>query len=325
MAAASDDVKNASAGYPVEDVDATHASTSTVSSMMAAAAPGLSSSSSSVETARLLGQRQRLVDLIQLNGARREDQRFEEQEQLQRAQEISASSGGGADSASAASGSCARGWNADLVYREEDSGFELWLGSLEDALSLEGLRDRDINGMLNCAVEECRRECATFRCKRADDAADEAPRGRRRTHARGASLADDGQAIASRLSMPKDVLKGLVEFDTCWYSDILDTDMAYCGLEAADEDGYRMDHHFDEVKDFLAECRLEGRKVLVHCIMGINRSSVALVAFLCSGLGMELSAAVALASKQRGFILSNNSFIDQLIQYFGLPDETKES
>jgi protein-tyrosine phosphatase len=256
-----------------------------------------------------------LVDLIQKNGALREDQRFQEAQELQRAQAASAENG----NASAPSG---RGFSADLVYREEETGFELWLGSLEDALSFPDLRDRDVNGIVNCAVEECRRECATFRCKKAEDE-DSAPRGRRRTHARGASLAGDGEATASRIGLPKDVLRGLVEFDMMWYSDIFDYDMAYCGLEADDEDGYRMDQHFEEVQDFLSECRLEGRKVLVHCIMGINRSSVALVAFLCSGVGMDLTTAVALASKQRGYILSNNSFLDQLIEHFGLPEEAK--
>jgi protein-tyrosine phosphatase len=121
--------------------------------------------------------------------------------------------------------------------------------------------------------------------------------------------------------MPADVLRGLVEFDQLWYSDFLDCDMAYHGIAANDEDGYRMDDHFEEAIAFLSECRREGRKVLVHCIMGINRSSVALVAFLCHGLGMALYDAIGIASKQRGLILSNNSFIDQLVEHYGFPKE----
>jgi len=120
--------------------------------------------------------------------------------------------------------------------------------------------------------------------------------------------------------MPADVLRGLVEFDQLWYSDFLECDMAYHGLAALDEDGYRMTDHFEEACQFLELCRQEGRKVLVHCIMGINRSSAALVAFLCAGLGMQLGDAIALASKRRGWILSNNSFIDQLVERFGKPE-----
>lgn len=124
-----------------------------------------------------------------------------------------------------------------------------------------------------------------------------------------------------KINMPVDVLRGLVEFNQCWYSDFLDCDMAYYGIGAADEEGYRMEDHFEEACNFIDMCRRERRKVLVHCIMGINRSSVALVAFLCSGLGMDLRTAIELASRERGLILSNNSFIDQLVQHFGLPKQ----
>merc|ERR1719440_406186 len=287
-------------GYQVED--AGQPSTEA----LPLAAPPLASAS----TTHRLGQRQRLVDLIQQNGAIREDQRCGEIEELRR--QAMTESGGASSSG--------KSFSADLVYKEEASDFELWLGCLEDALSLEGLRERGVSAILNCAVEECRRECATFRCESTPDVP---VRGRRRTHARGASLANDGEAAASRRNLPLDVLRSLVEFNGFWYSEMCDCDMAYLGLAAADEDGYRMDNHFEEVQEFLDECRQEGRKVLVHCIMGINRSSVALVSFLCRGVGMELSEAVALASKQRGFILSNNSFLDQLIEHFGKKEEAE--
>jgi len=269
-----------------------------------------------------LGKRQRLVDLIQRSGAPREDQRVEEVESLQRAQEAATNAAENGGVSASSSSTRGKTFSADLVYQEGAGGFQLWLGSLDDALSLEGLKEHGITGVLNCALEECRREVASFRCQPGLCAGDGEPvfrSGRRRTHARGASLADD--TLSSRSAMPPEVVRGLVEFNECWYSDILACDMAYWGLEAADEDGYRMDQHFDEVLSFLNECRREGRAVLIHCIMGINRSSVALVAFLCSGLGMSLSQSVALASKQRGFILSNDSFLDQLINHFGLPDE----
>jgi len=249
-----------------------------------------------------LRQRQSLASIIQRNGARREDQRAEQQAAM---------------ASSAAACSSGATFAADLVFREEDGGFELWLGSLEDALSIEALRARGVNAVLNCAVEECIKECASFRL----DPAASRSGGRRRTHARGASLAvDEEDVVAGRRTLRVEQVRGLVEFEESWYSDVLEYDMAYLGLPAVDEDGYRMDSHFPDVKSFLGQCRQEGRKVLIHCVMGINRSSVALVAFLCSGLGMDLSSAVDLASKQRGYILSNESFLDQLIANFGLPE-----
>merc|ERR1712150_286737 len=86
---------------------------------------------------------------------------------------------------------------------------------------------------------------------------------------------------------------------------------------ARDEAGYPMGEHFTEITEFLNNCRSECRKVLIHCIMGINRSSTALVAFLCGGLSMSLEDAVSLTSQRRGHILSNDSFLDQLITVWG--------
>lgn len=279
-----------SAGYPLDDA------AGSLAAMPLGASDGPS---------RILGQRQRLVHLIQQHGAAREDRRVEEVQ---------------AFNPSSATSSSAR-FSADLVYQEEN-GFELWLGSLEDALSLEALKQRDITGLLNCALEECCRECAPFRSHTTPD--NQLCR-RRRTHARGSSLAHDGEAAESRRKLPADVLRGLVEFNSFWYSEMCDCDMAYLGLEALDEDGYRMDKHFEEVHIFLDECRNEGRKVLVHCVMGINRSSSTLVSFLCGGLGMDLDEAVALAARHRGYILSNNSFLDQLIERYLRPDQIKVS
>lgn len=51
--------------------------------------------------------------------------------------------------------------------------------------------------------------------------------------------------------------------------------------------------------------------------MGINRASVAAVAFMCSGLGMSLEEAVDLISKERGHVLSNRSFLRELVTIYG--------
>lgn len=284
-----------------------------------------------------IAMRRHLEQLIHDHGRGREERRSEALGQIQRAQEaqslapVAETASFGLDSSEPSAPSDAsvndapsgKHFEADLVYKDESGGFELWLGSLEDALSLEGLRQRQINGVLNCALEECRRECAAFRgCS--DDTFGGGGGGRRRTHARGASLANDGEAkanaAAKKRAMPLDVIRSLAEFNECWYSDFLDYDIEYYGLEALDQDGYRMSDHFEELQFFLERCRQEQRKVLVHCIMGINRSSFALIAFLCAGCGMRLQDAVALAARQRGFILSNGSFIDQLIERFGLEE-----
>mmetsp|Transcript_57869 Transcript_57869/g.134821 ORF Transcript_57869/g.134821 Transcript_57869/m.134821 type:complete len:293 (+) Transcript_57869:95-973(+) len=253
-----------------------------------------------------------LAELILANGQRREDERYEQLAKVRQSEEYT-------DPGT---------FSADLVVREE-GGFELWLGSLEDALSLTALVERGVNAFLNCAQEECERECSAFRVCR----------GRSRCHARGPSAMTDAfwprdadgegreggsertGSLVEEQGLSREQVRSLALFDGEWYSSMLGHDTAYFGFAADDEPGYPIAGHFAEAVAFLERCREERRKVLVHCVMGINRSAAALVAFLCSGLGMGLAEAVALTSRRRGQILSNSSFLEQLVEEYGQEDE----
>eukprot|EP00435_Cladocopium_sp_Y103_P005868 s438_g1.t3 len=79
------------------------------------------------------------------------------------------------------------------------------------------------------------------------------------------------------------------------------------------------------ILDFLTECRQHGRKVLVHCIMGVNRAAWATVAFLSGSMGMSLKAAITLAAEKRGCVLSNASFLDQLIFSFATKEDLDDT
>lgn len=262
--------------------------------------------------------REELQALVRRNGGRRELlQRFRADVASHRLGSAAQEQQQGADqarrSAAANSDFC-----ADLVLRKEN-GFELWLGSLEDALSLGDLCELGFDGLLNCALGECQGEVSVFQRS-------SSRLGRRRCHARGPSAFLEGQSqmmdIASLAyhgcrTLDRDEIRSRASFDGEWYSTMLEKDVAYGAFNAVDEDGYRMDEHFEEVVSFLEACREEGRRVLVHCIAGINRSAASLVAFLCSAEGMTLREAVDLVSRRRGGVLSNTSFLDQLIERFG--------
>jgi len=118
------------------------------------------------------------------------------------------------------------------------------------------------------------------------------------------------------VSLDWDQVRAVALFDAEWYSSMLGFDTAFFGFSANDEDGYSMDEHFAEASEFLRQCRSERRKVIVHCIMGINRSSAALAAFMCSEMGLGLVPTVELISKHRGHVLSNRSFLKQLIALY---------
>jgi len=238
----------------------------------------------------------RLLDLIKVHGGLREEERGREW--------FEQGSGHMPESS----------FGADLILQEE-SGFELWLGSLDDALSLDALQSRHINAFLNCASEECDRECASFRMP---------VRGSRsRSHARGPSISKDrdvfmcANAVDGHKTLAADQVKAVASFDHEWYSDTLGYSTAYLAISAEDNGSYLMDRHFPEIVTFLMSCRQERRRVLVHCVMGVNRSSAALAAFLCEGLGVDLEESIVSISRRRGHILSNRSFLDQLVAKYG--------
>eukprot|EP00747_Dinoflagellata_sp_TGD_P125015 gnl/TRDRNA2_/TRDRNA2_174094_c0_seq1.p1 gnl/TRDRNA2_/TRDRNA2_174094_c0~~gnl/TRDRNA2_/TRDRNA2_174094_c0_seq1.p1 ORF type:complete len:1105 (+),score=166.55 gnl/TRDRNA2_/TRDRNA2_174094_c0_seq1:277-3315(+) len=65
---------------------------------------------------------------------------------------------------------------------------------------------------------------------------------------------------------------------------------------------------------FLQQCRAEGRRVLVNCISGHNRSSCICVCFLLVHENMTLLEAIDYVQMRRGTILSNHGFRLQLVR-----------
>lgn len=196
-------------------------------------------------------------------------------------------------------------FSADLIADMGD-GFQLWLGSLEDALRLKSLHIHGINGILNCALEEAMGDLS---------ASQTVFNTRSRCVARGLSGIEDTED--GPLGMDTEQVRNLVEFDRSWYESMLKYDFRFQGFSAADREGYSIQQHFSESSEFLKQCRRENRKVLVHCMMGINRSAAAMVAFMCEDMGLDLITAVDMVSQRRGYILTNRSFVEQLVLQYG--------
>lgn len=91
------------------------------------------------------------------------------------------------------------------------------------------------------------------------------------------------------------------------------------GYEEVDaEDRLRFDivgSCWEAAEAFIARCRREGRRVLVHCKAGHNRSACLVVCWLMAHEGMTLLAAVEHAQRLRGTILSNHGFRLQLVRF----------
>mmetsp|Transcript_44644 Transcript_44644/g.96747 ORF Transcript_44644/g.96747 Transcript_44644/m.96747 type:complete len:209 (+) Transcript_44644:1-627(+) len=90
----------------------------------------------------------------------------------------------------------------------------------------------------------------------------------------------------------------------------------YLCISAEDEEEYPLlDAHFEACCSFLDECASQGRRVLVHCMAGVNRSASIVVAYLMRRRGMHLLSAVRHAFTARPIILSNAGFVEQLVQF----------
>lgn len=100
-------------------------------------------------------------------------------------------------------------------------------------------------------------------------------------------------------------------------------DIAFCHREAKDDMTYDIImNDWSAVKQTLQQWKQEGRKVLVNCKAGHNRSACMVVACLIACEGMSLVSAASHVSTLRGSILSNHSFRLQLVRFVlreGLP------
>jgi len=82
-------------------------------------------------------------------------------------------------------------------------------------------------------------------------------------------------------------------------------------------------HFFEDACEFIEAAREKGSSVLVHCTMGMSRSSTIVIAYLMKVKGMRLSEAMAYTKNKRPVASPNAGFMSQLIQYeislFGAP------
>lgn len=103
----------------------------------------------------------------------------------------------------------------------------------------------------------------------------------------------------------------------CDVSNLLPPEWPVRGLRARDAAGYDIvGGHLEEAAAFIDEALASspGAVVLVHCRHGQNRSAAIAVAYLVHRRHISLSAALARAHDLRPCILTNESFIEQLVQ-----------
>ncbi|EGC38445.1 hypothetical protein DICPUDRAFT_17903, partial [Dictyostelium purpureum] len=73
--------------------------------------------------------------------------------------------------------------------------------------------------------------------------------------------------------------------------------------------------HFQPVIDFINAAKREGGRVLVHCAMGISRSTTVVLAYLMKEDHLSFNDAYKFVKSKRTFVNPNHGFITQLKEY----------
>eukprot|EP00435_Cladocopium_sp_Y103_P025327 s59_g6.t1 len=86
-------------------------------------------------------------------------------------------------------------------------------------------------------------------------------------------------------------------------------------VDAEDDEFYPLlETHLEAVVEFVDQQRAEKRPVLLHCFAGMNRSAALCAAYLMVKERIGLFRVVKLLSEKRGWILSNDGFMHQLVR-----------
>ena len=89
----------------------------------------------------------------------------------------------------------------------------------------------------------------------------------------------------------------------------------YMGFDAEDDEDYKIMQHFDEVFNVIEDARKSGGKVLIHCIMGINRSGALTVAYCMLFKNIGPISSARFVQKSRPMLLSNEGFQRQVVTF----------
>ena len=96
---------------------------------------------------------------------------------------------------------------------------------------------------------------------------------------------------------------------------LYDQTFKYMGFNAEDADDYPIMKHFEEVHAFIEEARKNNAKCLLHCMRGVNRSGVLATAHIMVRNNVGPITATQMVYKKRGMLLTNPSFVSQLLIY----------
>eukprot|EP00271_Cylindrocystis_brebissonii_P012756 TRINITY_DN319_c0_g2_i4.p1 TRINITY_DN319_c0_g2~~TRINITY_DN319_c0_g2_i4.p1 ORF type:complete len:207 (+),score=50.81 TRINITY_DN319_c0_g2_i4:174-794(+) len=89
-------------------------------------------------------------------------------------------------------------------------------------------------------------------------------------------------------------------------------DFSYTLVDIGDYAGEDIGSHFERCFEAMDAARAQGGAVLVHCVMGISRSSTIVIGYLMKRHGISLATAFAHVRERRPLIDPNSGFVHEL-------------
>mmetsp|Transcript_7791 Transcript_7791/g.9873 ORF Transcript_7791/g.9873 Transcript_7791/m.9873 type:complete len:210 (+) Transcript_7791:150-779(+) len=89
----------------------------------------------------------------------------------------------------------------------------------------------------------------------------------------------------------------------------------YYEVPGVDSTKYNMMQHFNEIYYLIEDARRNNGRVLVHCMQGVNRSGLMVIAYCLAANRWNLEKAVTHCVEVRGLILLNVNFQNQLVKF----------
>eukprot|EP00516_Mucochytrium_quahogii_P009088 CAMPEP_0203771034 /NCGR_PEP_ID=MMETSP0099_2-20121227/3176_1 /ASSEMBLY_ACC=CAM_ASM_000209 /TAXON_ID=96639 /ORGANISM=" , Strain NY0313808BC1" /LENGTH=215 /DNA_ID=CAMNT_0050668305 /DNA_START=160 /DNA_END=807 /DNA_ORIENTATION=+ len=93
----------------------------------------------------------------------------------------------------------------------------------------------------------------------------------------------------------------------------IDQGIEYHQVSVDDKVSANIAPFFCPAAEFIENARQKSSKVLVHCTMGMSRSSTVVIAYLMQYHGMNLATAMHLTKEKRAMVSPNSGFMAQLI------------
>ena len=95
----------------------------------------------------------------------------------------------------------------------------------------------------------------------------------------------------------------------------LPTDVKYCHLDMIDSPQLNIFQYFGKAFAFIESARKNNCNILIHCKLGISRSTSILIAYMIKHYGYSVKKSLDLIKSKRKQVNPNNGFINQLYSF----------